>query len=139
MADSGQSTSYTHAGGVTRMSTKRTGMSTAAATTDIVLTLPVELLDRIAVQVDVTTRALDAFVIKGKFHKDGAFVSLYSAGASYTSPAGLLLGASGDLTAQGAGTTGWFIMDVRGLYEVQVLASGTIDGTGLISAYANGS
>lgn len=110
-----------------------------SASNAVILELPVDGLTSIGVQVDVTVRALDAFIIKGKFHASGAFVTLYSAAVDYTSPAGLLIGASGDLTAQGAATTGWFTMDVRGLYAVQVLASGTVDETGRADVFAGGS
>ena len=138
MADSGQILSFTRAGGIAQVTGKRTEMSTAAATLDEVLTIPVDGIRTIAVQIAPTVRALDQFAIKGKFHRDGAFVTLFSAAGDYTSPAGLMIDASWDLTAQGAATIGWFIMDVRGLYEVQILVSGTVDGTGLIDIYANG-
>ena len=57
-------------------------------------------------------------------------VTLYSTSADFTSPTGLLIGCSGDLTTQAAGT-GWFIMDVRGMYQVELYA--TSGGTATIA------
>ena len=108
----------------------------AAGNTEL-LNLPVSGLSRIAVQVDVTVQALDAFIIQIKLHPSAAFQTLFSAASDYTSPNGLLVGASGNLTAQAAASSGWFIMDVAGLHAVKVLASGAVDGC-LVSARANG-
>lgn len=120
------------------LAARNLAVSLPAAGNTIILELPVEGITNIGVQVDVTVQALDAFIIQGKFNASGAFVTLYSAAGSYTSPAGLLIGASGDLTAQAAGTTGWFLMDVRGLYAIKVLASAAVDSA-LVDAYAGGS
>jgi hypothetical protein len=102
-----------------------------------VLTVPVYGMTNLGVQVVVGVHALDGFAISARFHRDADFVTLYSSAGSFTTPAGLLIGASGDLTAQAVGT-GWFILDVRGLYEVRVSASGTVDDTTTISLYAGG-
>ena len=85
---------------------------------------------------DVTVQALDAFVIQAQFHPGAAFDTLYSAAADFTTPIGILVAASGDLTAQAVGA-GWFIMDVAGISAVRVLASGAIDGA-LVSIFASG-
>jgi hypothetical protein len=98
-----------------------------AASNTALLTISCAGLERIAVQVGVITQALDAFLIQGRCSADAAFATLYSAGADYTSPAGLLIDASGDLTAIAAAGSGWFVMDVRGLYEVKLLASAAVD------------
>lgn len=112
--------------------------SLLAAGNTTLLELPTKGLTNVGVQVDVTVQALDAFLIQGKFNANGAFVTLYSAAGNFTTPAGLIINASGDLTAQAAGTTGWFLMDVRGLYAIKVLASAAVDGA-LVDAYAGGS
>ena len=86
-------------------------------------------VERLAVEAVVTGQALDAFVITGKIHPDSTAVTLKSAAGDYTSPTGVLLLASGDLTVQPVGT-GWFLMDVRPFSSVQVLASsGNVAGS----------
>lgn len=126
-------------GGQTRqlMVAKDTAISCPATGNTTLLEVPTAGLDNLAVQIDVTVQALDAFIIQGRFHPDGAFVTIYSAAGDYTAPVGLLVAASGDLTAQAAGTTGWFILDVRALYAVKVLASGAVNNA-LVSVYASG-
>ena len=109
----------------------------ASGSTDV-LTVPVHGMTNLGVQIVVGVHALDAFAIKARFHRDADFVTLYSTAGAFNTPAGLLIGASGDLTSQAVGT-GWFILDVRGLYEVRVSASGSVDDTTSISLYANGS
>lgn len=99
------------------------------------LTIPVEGLERIFVQLDVTDNALDAFLIRSRCSKDATTTTLYSTSGAFTSPAGLLVGASGDLTAQAVGS-GWFIMDVRGLWDVTIQASG--NGAATVSIFAGG-
>lgn len=123
---------------------KRTFQSKNAAVSVAVagLTTLLELVDvgdlvRIFFQMDVTVAALDAFQVQGKFHEGGAYVALYSAAAAFTSPAGLIVGASGDLTAQGAGTTGWFVMEVRGLKSLRIQASANTNPA-TVSAFACG-
>lgn len=91
------------------------------------LTIATAGLERIFVQVSVATQALDAFLVQARCSADATLTTLYSAAADFTVPAGLMVGASGDLTTLAAAGSGWFIMDVRGLYEVKLLASGAVD------------
>lgn len=138
MADSGQTTGYNKVGPNASLTAKRTGIVVAGTGNTSLLNVPVERITRIAVLLTATVHALDAFVIKGQIHRDVAAVTLYSSSGSFTSLAGLLVGASGDLTALAQDATGWFIMDVRGLFQVEILASGAADGT-LVDIYATGS
>jgi hypothetical protein len=48
-----------------------------------------------------------------------------------------MIKASGDLTGVAAAGSGWFVMDVRGLFEVNVLASAAVDSAA-VSIYAGG-
>lgn len=85
-----------------------------------------DVADLVRIFVQITNDggfAFDAFQVQGKFHTDGAYVALYSAAAAFTSPAGLIVGASGDLTTLANGTTGWFVMEVRGLKSLRLQAS----------------
>lgn len=78
---------------------------------------------RMLFQVVAGAQAFDAFEIQAKANRNAAYVTLYSLAGDYTSPSGLLVGASGDLTALAATATGWFLMETRGLYAVRVQAS----------------
>lgn len=97
-----------------------------AAGDSILMTIPTLGLKNIGVDFSVTLQALDAFKVSAQFHQDSAFVLLYSAITS--TPAGLIIAASGTLASQAASSTGWFIMDVRGIYAVQISVSAAVDG-----------
>jgi len=112
-------------------------VSVAAAGNTTILQLRVDGMERLFVQFDVATNNLDAFLIKAKAHPDATAATLYSAAGDFTAPIGLLLGSSGDLTAVAAGSSGWFVMDVRGLHEVTIQASAT-GGAAAVTVYAGG-
>ncbi|SEK60948.1 hypothetical protein [Nitrosovibrio tenuis] len=100
-------------------------------------TISIDTLERLAIQVKVEKFPLAAFKIQVRFHASGDYITLYSAAGNYTAPAGLLIGASGDLTTQAVGS-GWFIMDVRALESVRVLArSGDAAGS-TVTLYGRG-
>lgn len=86
-------------------------------------TLDVNFVERLCIEVAVATQNLDGFVIKGRMHSGGSYLTLFDAAGDYTSPVGILIGASGDLTALAAGATGWFILDCLGFDQIQLLAS----------------
>lgn len=99
--------------------------ATVSTSLDFVANIPVEDRETLGIEVTVTTAALDQFAILGKLSDAGTYQTLFSTSADFTSPTGLLVGTSGDLTAQAVGT-GWFIMDCDGLSSVQIkAASGT--------------
>lgn len=78
--------------------------------------------DSLFVVLTVTGAALTGFTIAARpTPSQLASVTLYSTAADYTSPTGLLVGTSGDLTTQAVGT-GWFIMDVSSTYNVELYA-----------------
>jgi hypothetical protein len=63
---------------------------------------------------------------------------LYSSAGNFTSPAGLLIGTSGDLTILGAGATGWFIMRTTALWSVRITAT-SAGNAGVATVYVGGS
>lgn len=77
---------------------------------------------RLFVEIAVAVASLTAFEIDARPDPAAAYVPLYSVSADFLTPRGLMVGASGDLTTQAAGT-GWFIMDVIGLESVQIKAT----------------
>jgi hypothetical protein len=93
---------------------------------------------RLFVEISVATNNFDQFIVKGKSNMDAPAVTLYSLATDYTSPTGILVGTSGDLTTQVAGTTGWLILDVRGISEITLQASAAV-GVAVAQVYAGGS
>lgn len=94
-----------------------------AAGTTTLCTFDVNFVERLCVEIGVATQALDAFAIQARLHSGGSFITLFSAAGDFTSPAGILTGASGDLTTLAAGATGWFILDCLGFDQVRLTAS----------------
>lgn len=98
-----------------------------ASGTTTLAELDVSRFERILFQFDVATQALDAFLIQARAHTDANYRSLYSIVGDYTSPTGILVGASGDLTTVAASGNGWFILDCKGLDGLRILASSAVD------------
>lgn len=107
-----------------------------AAGNTVLLDLTVAGLAHLGVEVKPTVNNLDGFLVEVKFSPDADWVTLTSSITS--TPAGLILAASGTLATLAAAATGWLIMDVRGLYGVRISASGSVDDTTSVSAYAGG-
>ena len=115
-----------------------TALSVAATGNTTLLDLDVKDIERVFVQIAPTVQALDAFVVQIQPHSDGAFSTIASAAGDFTTPTGLMVGASGDLTTLAAAATGWFILDTRGLARVKILASANAAGAATVSVYAGG-
>jgi hypothetical protein len=118
------------------MFAKSTGTIPAAGNT-VIIEIPTLGLKNIGIEFDVGVNNLDALVVAAQFHPDDTFHDLYNAITS--TPAGLIIAASGTLASTAAGSSGWFLMDVRGIYKVRVSASGTTADTTTITARASGS
>ena len=74
----------------------------------------------------VGTANLSAFTVEFQVHESGGWASIAALGADYTSPAGPVIGASGDLTTAAAGSTVHFLsLDVRAVASVRIRAAGT--------------
>lgn len=122
---------------------------TFLAATDAAVTVPLasngDLLEmdvsqvaRLALEIrNAGANAFDAFLVQGKVHPDGAYVTLLSAAADYTSPAGIVVDASGDLTVLASGATGWLILDVLGFNKIKLQASAAI-GASSANIFAGG-
>ncbi len=100
------------------------GPVTVAGTgTTTLCTLITEHMERLWVEIANVAQAFDAFAIQGRLHEDGSFLTLFDAAGDFTSPAGILIGASGDLTTLAAGGSGWLCLDVLGIQAVRLTAS----------------
>lgn len=115
---------------------KETGIAVPQAGNTTILEMNVKGLERLFAEIAVTVQALDAFRVDARAHEDGSYQTLYSTAANYTSPAGLLVGASGDLTVQAAGTSGWLILDVRGMESLRLQASSGNAAGSTVAVYA---
>ncbi|MHB8388023.1 MAG: hypothetical protein ACYDBH_00415 [Acidobacteriaceae bacterium] len=105
-------------------------------TSTVLLDIPTLELERLGFEFDLTTQALSAFLVEGRFHPDDSYHTITNAVTA--TPAGLILAASGTLASQAAGSSGWFIMDVGGLYDVRVSATAAVSGA-VVTARACGS
>ena len=117
---------------------KNEAVSVAASGNTDLLEIIVDTINELGVTILPTVQAFDAFLVLGKFHPDAAYVTLYSSAGAFTSPAGLVVDASGDLTTLAAAATGWVILDVRPLYAIKFQASAAAAGAATVSIYAMG-
>jgi len=113
-----------------------TSESIAAAADQVYPTdLDVAGLGKVMVHISVAANDLDQFEIHASV--DGSvFEELYSSAGDYTSPTGILVGTSGDLTTIAAAATGWYIMDVRGIKSIRHILSG--DGAATVTIKYSG-
>lgn len=103
-----------------------------------IATLDVSNVDRIFVEVAVIDNDLDQFEIHARPSSNGSYHQIYSTAGDYTSPTGVLVGTSEDLTSLGAGTTGWFVMDTSGFDSVQLKAASSAAGGSGVTVNAGG-
>ena len=120
------------------LSSSNTALSVPSSGNTVLLDLDVRKINRIFVIVTPTTNAFDAFIVQINNHPSGTLQTIASTAANYTAPAGIMVGASSDLTTLAAGATGWFILDTTGLYRVVVSASAAAAGAATVTAYAGG-
>lgn len=93
-------------------------------------------VEHLFVAIEVAVHSIDGFLVEIQPHPDSDWVTLTSSITS--TPAGLILAASGTLASQAVGT-GWFVLDARGIWGVRVSASGSVDDTTTVLARAMGS
>lgn len=108
---------------------KKSAAVTVAEALTSLLIINLAGYERMTASITVAGQALDQFVVKGRNHDEGPLMTLFSAGADFTSPAGMVIDASGDLTTQGVGS-GWLTLDVSGWDRIELLAaSGNVAGS----------
>lgn len=74
----------------------------------------------------VGTANLSAFRISGRSNTNGGWAILASAAGDYTSPSGVVIDASGDLTVAAFGSTvHWVMIRCSGMESVRIEAAGT--------------
>jgi len=86
--------------------------------------IPTADLEAIFVTVkNVGTSNLNAFEIHARAHGKGGIVTLRSTSGQYTSPSGILIETSNDLTIIPSTNTDWFILYPKGFELIRLLAS----------------
>ena len=119
----------------TASSTSKTLTETLAS----VATIPCGNMDRLHVSLETSNHsALDQFVIQIKPHASASFQNAYATSGDFTTPAGILIGTSSDLTALAENSSGWFILDVRALYQVNLQAAQAAGATTTLTIYVGG-
>lgn len=98
----------------------------------------VDGIAEVGISIDVTVQALDAFSISGRMSPATAYQVLYNLAGDFTTPAGAVIDASGDLTTQAAASSGWVLLNVLGLYSLKVQASGGNATPSVVDAAAMG-
>lgn len=86
--------------------------------------IDVSLMQTLWVQFTVATNPLTAFEVQFRVNSAGTYVGIASASTDYTSPAGPILGTSGDLTIAGTSGTHWLKLDVSAVATVKLRAAG---------------
>ena len=99
----------------------------------VVANIDVNHIERLSLEI-VSDNPLATFVINGRLHPAGSYNELYASSEDYSTPSGLLIGTSGDLTSLSG--TGWLIMDTQALDIIQIESSSAT--TSAIEIYAGG-
>ncbi len=96
-------------------------------------------VDRVLLEIGAVGKLLDTFLVQARAHPDGSLLTLASASGDYTSPNGLtILDASGDLTSQAAGTSGWVLINTVGWDSLHISASSGDAAGSTVNVYASG-
>jgi len=115
----------------------QSGTSTAATVDQVKTTIQVihtENYKRLMVRFTASAQVIDVFEVSARCTAGGTncVIAGPTAAGGYTSPIRPMLGASADLTILD-GETGWFYMDVEGIFEVAVaIAFAADNGTYVI-------
>ncbi len=99
------------------------GVTVPAAGNTTLLEVPVDDVAFMGLSIAVATQNLDAFLVQGRMSPNDAYQTILSAAADYTTPAGIVVDASGDLTVQAAGTSGWLLLNVLPFHSIRIQAS----------------
>ena len=114
-----------------------TGSLNTPSSLGVVATINVNGIQQLNVEAAVVGQSLTAFQVLGQVNNSGTYQLLYSTSSDYTSPKGLLIGTSGDLTSIASGTSGFFQMTVRGFYNIQIKVTAASTG-GTITILSGG-
>jgi len=100
-----------------------TVVTTVSAILTTVGEYPVGDMDGVGFHISNAGVLIDQFVIQAQFYDAGPWETMFSAAGDYTSPLGILIGTSGDLTGIADAATGWFIIYPKGIYKLRLRAA----------------
>lgn len=100
-------------------------VSVATSGNTTLLEVPTDNISFLGVSVAPVTNNLDAFVIQARMHANDTYQTIRSTAGQFTTPTGVMLDASGDMTTLAAAATGWFLLDVLPFHSIKILASAT--------------
>ncbi len=100
----------------------------------VIDTIPTKGASVLTAEIAVITNALDQFVVKG-ITQGGSTLTLKSLSTDYTSPAGIVTDASGNLLIIAADASGWLVLDVRGFEEIQLWAASDNVGGSTVTTF----
>ena len=109
-------------------------LNSTGLTTLIEMVIP-EPARRLGVSILPTVENLNGLLVEAKFYRDAPYVTVSNALA--TTSTAPFMGVSATLATLTAGSTGWFFMDVSGVYGVRVSAQAAAGTDGLCDAYAS--
>ena len=95
--------------------------ASVTSTESSIAEINVNNVERLSLDFTVTGQPLSSFRVCGRLHPAGGYNELYATSEDYTSPTGLLIGTSSDLTSLSG--KGWLIIDTRALEVIQINCS----------------
>lgn len=110
-----------------RIVAENVGVTVPAAGNTPILEVIVDDLAFLGVSIAVATQNLDAFIVQARMSPNDSYQTIRSVAADYTTPAGIVIDASGDLTVQAAGSSGWLALNVTPFHSIRILASAAAD------------
>lgn len=99
-----------------------------AGLTTIGAAINTQSMSRIFVRIDNTDAAaiiFDALSVQASTD-NVTYDAIKAAAGDFTTPTGVMLDASGDLTALAAATVGWFVLDCSGFNSIRIQASAAV-------------
>jgi len=99
--------------------------------------IPIEEMKRVFCVITNTVTSLDQFEIQARSNDGQDYVTLRNSAGEFTSPRGVLIDSSGDLTALGA-ATGWFICDVESFQSLRIQAARASGSNATVTLQAGG-
>jgi hypothetical protein len=117
--------------------TSNIGVALAAGTDVPLLTMSTFGVDRIFFEVvSQAAIALTGFKVKAKPTAGAPVVTLFSTTQAFTSPQGIMVASSGDLTLLAGNAVGYCILDTKGIAEIELFASSA--GNAILDCYMGG-
>jgi len=103
------------------------------------ITIPTARIERMTIQIDVVTTALDQFEVQARPSTAAAFNTIFSSSSDFTTASDVMIKASGDLTALGAASTGWIILFPSGWEQTRIQIARAAGSDATVTAFVGAS